>query len=259
MKESFAVAQQQWHRKLSLQQRRKDWKRRATTVAAAVLIWFGVALTTTSNHNSLLVPAVHASSTTTSSLPVTERLLQHTSPKVDDLIDRYVRQHMFDDDYTQSDPVSSTYREAYHDATVGRHPAALREITADVLQGKDLTVKTATGEGEDDRASIGAMLTTVMNALQTKAGLSETASIVLLSALFVVVGPSAFLLGGMIIGGISKRNMNQLFRKRYGEDFTLDATVKKEEAVEAPDDDEEEEDEDDDEDVDEGDDDNNKK
>ena len=190
-------------------------------------------------------------------MPVTERLLQHTSPKVDDLIDRYVRQHMFDDDCGMSDPIASTYREAYQDATTGRYPAALREVTAQVWQGQDKAMATSTaqaGADEENGLNIGRLLTTAVQTLQTKAGLSETAALLVLAGTFVVAGPSAFLLAGMIIGGISKRNMNRLFQKRYGEDYTVDASVKKEEIVEAPDDDEDDDEDDEEEDDDDEDD-----
>lgn len=220
------------------------------TAAFAVLIWSSAAM--------VAPPMAHASATATAASthqPITERLLQYTSPKVDDLVDRYVRQHMFDDDYSSLDPVSSTYREAYQDATVGRHPASLREITAEVWQGRDKQIApTGSGGAEEDGVNIGTLLTTAVNALQTKVGLSETTALLVLAGSFVVAGPSAFLLGGMIVGGISKRNMNRLFKKRYGEDYTVDASVKKEETVEAPDDEDDDDDEEDEEEDDEDDD-----
>ena len=67
----------------------------------------------------------------------------------------------------------------------------------------------------------------------------------MIAASFVVAGPSAFLFVGMVIGGASKRNMNKVMKKRYGDSYTVDATIRTEEDVEAPDDDEDDEDEDD--------------
>ena len=246
-----------WNPKLfdAIRKRQRNWKRRWTTVVVAVLFWC------TATFLVIPPPPAHASSSssvTASRPPVTERLLQHTSPKVDDLIDRYVRQHMFDDDYSDADPVASTYREAYTDATTGRYPAALREVTAQVWQGRDKALAgTAAADEGNNALNIGRLLTAAVQTLQTKVGLSETTALFVLAGTFVVAGPSAFLLGGMIVGGISKRNMNRLFQKRYGEDYTVDATVKKEEMVEAPDDeedDDEDEDDDDDDDDDEPDD-----
>jgi len=164
---------------------------------------------------------------------------------------------MFDDDTTQHrDPVAATYREAYDDATTGRHPAALREITADVLQGKEggISKSFTPSEQEDGFHNIGSMLTAAVKMLQKRVGLSESTAAMVLAGLFVVVGPSLCLLFAMIVGGISKRNMTALFKKRYGEDYTVDATVKKEESVEAPDDDEDDDEEDDEDDDDDDDD-----
>ena len=213
------------------------------TVAAAVFIWWG---TSFGHPSSFAPPAAHAA---VSSTPVlTERILEKTSPSVDALVDRYVRQHMFDDDTTQHrDPVAATYAEAHDDATTGRHPAALREITADVLQGnKDVGSRISSSsftpsEQEGGFNNIGSMLTAAVKMLQKRVGLSESTAAMVLAGLFVVVGPSLCLLFAMIVGGISKRNMTALFKKRYGEDYTVDATVKKEESVEAPDDDEDDE------------------
>ena len=154
---------------------------------------------------------------------------------------------MFDDD--TYDPIESTYREAYDDATRGTYPQALREVTSSVLGQEG--VKSVSKE---ERSGIGLLLTTAISALQ-KRGLSETASVIVLAAAFVVAGPSLFLFVGMIVGGMSKRNINRVMKQRYGDTYTVDATVKEPEEVEAPDDeDEDEDDEDDDEEDDEEDD-----
>jgi len=70
-----------------------------------------------------------------------------------------------------------------------------------------------------------------------------------------VSGPSLFLVGGMVIGGFSKRSINKVMKDRYGDTYTVDATVKEPEDVEAPDDDDDFDDDDDDEDGDDDDDD----
>lgn len=204
-------------------------------------------------------------------MAATERLLERTSPNLDAIIDRYVQTHMFDDDLGSAvDPTAAAYVEAYHDAVTKRHPAALREITADVLQqqqrGDAGGIVAETSSSDDSSSSVGdsfgALLTGAIALLQKRAGLSEMAATVVLASAFVLAGPSAFLLGGMMVGGISKRNMNKVFKKRYGDTYSVDATVKREPVVEAPpdeDDDDENEDEDKDDDDDDKDDDKDEK
>jgi hypothetical protein len=54
----------------------------------------------------------------------------------------------------------------------------------------------------------------------------------------------------MVIGGMSKRNVNNTMKKRYGDTYTVDATIKPEDDVEAPDDDDDDDEDDDDDDED---------
>jgi hypothetical protein len=150
---------------------------------------------------------------------------------------------MFDDD--QYDPVESVYREAFDDALTGKYPQALREVASGALgSGGKMSVNdrdTSAGAG------IASLLTTAIGALQKK-GLSQQAAILVLASIFVVAGPSTFLVVGMVIGGISKRNMNKVMKQRYGDTYTVDATTKPEEDVDAPDDDDDDEGDDDDDD-----------
>jgi len=68
----------------------------------------------------------------------------------------------------------------------------------------------------------------------------------ILAASFVIAGPVAFAMGGMIIGGMSKRNLRKVFKVRYGDAYTIDATAKPDDDdVELPDEDEDEDDDDD--------------
>jgi hypothetical protein len=198
----------------------------------------------------------HASSTASTLAGRLESVLERTSPNVDKIVDKYVRSHMFDDD--AYDPIESLYREAFQDATTGQYPGALAEITGSVLGG------TAATAGGADKAKkllsaptsegFATWLTSTIQKLVQK-GWSESSAILLLAGIFVIAGPSIFLFVGMIIGGISKRNIRSVMKKRYGDTYTVDATIRTEESVEAPDDDEDEEEEDDDEDKDEDDDD----
>lgn len=119
---------------------------------------------------------------------------------------------MFDDDVY--DPVESTYREAMNDKTKGSHPKMISEITADVL-GQDV-VK---AERKASASGIGGLLLSAVNMLQQR-GLSETTAILLLAGSFVVIGPGAFLVVGMMVGSQSKRQINSVMKKRYGDTYT---------------------------------------
>lgn len=181
-----------------------------------------------------------------SAAPLVESLLEKTSPSLDKIIDRYVKENMFNDD--TYDPIESAYREAYDDAVKGTYPQALREVTG---FGSSQASPTQTSTGETNpivsflsNIDIGALLTSLLTFLQNKLRLSESAAIMVLAAIFVVAGPSAFLFTGMIVGGMSKRNINRVMKKRYGDTYTVDATMKTEESVEAPDDEDDEDDDD---------------
>lgn len=213
-------------------------RKQAVLVLAATVFWLGAA--------RLQTPPAIASSIM-SAAPV-ERLLEKTSPSLEQMIDRYVKDHMFADD--RYDPVESLYREAYDDATMGRYPHALREVTLDVL-GQLQSSGTELAKAEPSSTGGGGVGPgTLLNALRQR-GWSDTAAIALLASLAVVAGPSLFLVMGMVVGGMSKRKMNSVFKQRYGDTYTVDATVRKEEEVEAPPDDEDEEEDEDNDDEDE--------
>jgi len=201
-------------------------KRSIRFFCASVLFWFGVAgmsSTPSVASSADVAPAPQPSAPISSSL--------------DKIVDRYVQNHMFDDDVY--DPIESTYREAMNDNSKGSHPRKISEITAEVL-GQDV-VK---AERKASASGIGGLLLNAVNFLQ-KRGLSETTAVLLLAGTFVVVGPGAFLVVGMMVGSQSKRQINSVMKKRYGDTYTVDATIKTEEDVELPDDEDDEEDEDD--------------
>lgn len=167
--------------------------------------------------------------------------------KLDALVDRYVRQHMFDDDSSVSDPTSATYREILDDVNTGKHPTAIRSVVKDVeksLQYKSNSIMdSATTTSKTMRTwTAGSLLTSLVRGVQRRTGWTDAVATMALAGVFVVAGPSAFLLAGIMVGNISKRNMDQLFKKRYGDTYTVDATVKQEPLVEAPSDDEEDDD-----------------
>lgn len=203
------------------------------------------------------------SSSTTTQLSWMDNMLQKTSPSIDTLIDRYVQRYMFDDDTNNIDPIESLFREVNDDIkTGGKYPKAIQDIADSILypqstvssvptsaaitKGNLLLSKVRNMFTNIKSMNIGTILISTISILQNKFGLSETVSIMILASVFVIAGPSIFLFMGMIIGGISKRNMNQLMKKRYGDTYTVDATIKQEEPeVTAPSDDDDEDDEDD--------------
>ncbi|KAL3915065.1 MAG: hypothetical protein SGILL_005819, partial [Bacillariaceae sp.] len=187
----------------------------------------------------------HASDPTT--LPTTQQPVQVQqvsrnlwSPTTDQIVDSYVKDHMFDDDVY--DPVESVYREAMDDRIQGTYPKVMKEVTSSVL-GQDVMKAEKAASG----SSIGASLVKVVGFMRQK-GLSETQAIAVLAGTLVVGVPSVGFAVLMMVGAQNKRSMNRLMKKRYGETYTVDATIKVEDDVEAPDDDEEEDDEDDDDD-----------
>lgn len=182
--------------------------RRATVIlAASAMIWMGTSAVTTQ-------PA-SASSIASASSTVLERLLP--SGNADKIIDNYVRNHMFDDDDAAlQDPLESAYREAHEDYnTKGAYPKAIKDITAEVM-GSSGVAKTDDGEGS---MGVIGILTSALRIME-KRGLSETTALVIIAGTLVVAFPSFLLFGGMIVGGISKRNMNKLMKTRYGETYT---------------------------------------
>jgi hypothetical protein len=168
-----------------------------------------------------------------------------SSASLDALIDRYVHQHMFDDDLTTVlDPVAATYQEVHDDATTGRHVSALRQIVSSVLGQGASSTSAESNVVDNTSGGLGPMLISLVRGLQQRTGWSEAAVTLSLATVFVVAGPTLFLVAGVMVGNLSKRNMDQLFKKRYGDTYTVDATAKHEPIVEAPPD-EEEDDEDD--------------
>lgn len=176
-------------------------KRSVRLFCASVLFWFGAA-------GLRSTPSV-ASDADFASPPQPSAPI---SSSLDKIVDRYVQNHMFDDDVY--DPIESTYREAMNDNSKGSHPRKISEITAEVL-GQDV-VK---AERKASASGIGGMLLNAVNFLQ-KRGLSETTAVLLLAGTFVVVGPGAFLVVGMMVGSQSKRQINSVMKKRYGDTYT---------------------------------------
>jgi predicted PurR-regulated permease PerM len=179
-------------------------RRSAAIFCTSLLFWFGAA--------GLRTAPSQASTETAAAMPTAPQSRNIFSSSVDQIVDRYVKNHMFDDDVY--DPVESTYREAIGDKMQGSHPRAISEITSSVL-GQD-------GFKADKKASasgIGGVLLGGINFLQRR-GVSESTAILLLAGSFVVAGPIAFVTVGMMVGNQSKRQLNNVLKKRYGDTYT---------------------------------------
>jgi hypothetical protein len=179
-----------------------------------------------------------APSASSSSPPVVQVSRNLFSRSVDHIVDNYVKDHMFDDDVY--DPIESIYREAMDDKLQGTYPKALKEITSSVL-GQDVIKAEKAASG----SSFGSTLVKAVGFLRQK-GLSETQAIALLTGSLVIGTPTIVFAVLMMVGAQNKRSINRLMKKRYGETYTVDATIKVEEDVEAPDDDEDDDEDEDD-------------
>jgi len=150
----------------------------------------------------------HAS-TAVATGPLSKSML---SPSLEQIVHRYVRDHMFADDVY--DPVESIYREGINDNVKGVHPRELSEITSSVLGQDGVKV-----EKVSSSSGIGDWLMAAVTFLQRK-GISESTAIILLTGSFVVAGPVTFLLGATMVGSQSKRQIKSVMKKRYGDTYT---------------------------------------
>lgn len=229
---------------------------RSFMILASSMLWLGAV--------GVKPPPAHAS---TAVVPASETRFV-LSPSLEHIVDRYVKDHMFDDDVY--DPIESIYREAISDKADASHPKALSEITSSVLGQDGMKVEKAPTSG-----GIGDWLMGAVSFLRRK-GLSESTSIILLTGVLVIAGPITFLLGGMMVATQSKRQFKTTMKKRYGDAYTyvlsclllfvcflrvflgerhfthfsseiprVDATVKSAEPIELPDDDEDDDDDED--------------
>lgn len=201
-------------------------RRSLVILSMAACLWFGV--------SGISAPPACASSSEAALVPT--NIVATAAPKrtgtatsnifsksIDQIANGYVKHHMFDDDVY--DPVESTYREALADQTQGTYPRALSGVASSVFgQGGVKTVakpnsSTVASSPSGGGLSMGTLLTTGITFLQKRVGLSESTAIFVLASAFVVAGPVAFLMGGMIVGGASKRQMNKVFKQRYGDTY----------------------------------------
>jgi len=193
-------------------------RRSVLTLCGAMIFWFGAA--------GAYTPVSNASSMSTSS---TKNIF---SSSLDQMVDKYVKGHMFDDD--AYDPVESIYKEAMDDRLKGTYPRDLKETTSAVL-GQDVVKTERKGSG----AGMSGLLMKSAGILQ-KQGLSEIQAIGVIVSTLVFGFPAVVLGFGMQIGNRSRRSMNKLMKKRYGETYSVDATEKVEDDVDISDDDDDE-------------------
>lgn len=199
-------------------------RRCVLTMCTVILFWFGAAGTHT--------PVSHGSSSSTTTGTISRSNIFSSS--LDQMVDKYVKGHMFDDDVY--DPIESIYREAMDDRLKGSYPKDLKETTSSVLgQNVIKADKKTSGAGFS-----GSLMKTV--SFLRKQGLSEIQAIALLTGFFVIGVPSLFFFSLMQIANQNRRSMNRLMKSRYGETYTVDASEKMEEDVDIPDDDDDDDD-----------------
>ena len=203
-------------------------RRSVLTLCAVLLFWFSAAGTHT--------PVSHGSSVSSSTARAGVVSRNNIfSSSLDQIVDGYVKGHMFDDDVY--DPVESIYREAMDDRLKGTYPKDLKETTSSVLgQNVIKAEKKASGTG------FGGALMKTVNFLRRQ-GLSEMQAIALFTGTFVIGVPLLILGAIAYIAILNKSQVNKLMKQRYGEGYTVDASEKKEEDVDVPDDDDDDDDE----------------
>jgi len=202
-------------------------KRLAVTLCATFFLWFG-------SFGCQLPPANAASP----SIAIQKIL---PSAPLEKIVDRYVKDYMFDDDVY--DPVESTFRETYDDVTSGEYPKALEDITVGIL-GKKAVKKDDGGNGIIRGLQ-------VVQKILVRLGFSEKAAQLTLAVATFSAMAGGFIISIGLVGSSIKAKMGRRMKKRYGDDFTMDASK----PVKKANDDDEGDDDDDDDDKDDGDDD----
>ena len=188
------------------------------TILAAALLRFA-----TVGYSSPAHATATATATTTPTTTI-HRLWSKPSisSSLDEMVDRYVKDHMFDDDVY--DPVESAYRETYHDITYGNYPTKLKDVTASVL-GKNSAAlmamdgRESSGDTAGNNNKVIAVLARASQLLTKTFGVSETLAQVVLA---VTVFAGSFFSFVAVFGGISfvlKQNLKRELKKRYGDDY----------------------------------------
>lgn len=179
------------------------------TVLAAAMLWFAAAGYSPAYASTTSPPTMPTSSSTP-----THRLWSAT---LDDMVDRYVKDHMFDDDVY--DPVESAFRETYDDITYGTYPNKLNDITASVLGKSVVAAVDGNGSSDANNNKVIAVFLRASQVLTKTFGLSETLAQVVLA---VTAFAGSFFSFVAVFGGISfvlKQNLKRELKKRYGDDY----------------------------------------
>jgi len=232
--------------------------RRALAIAAAAaLVYFGTAhLHTSPSH-------ANTASTTAAATPVVRMLSGGASAsrpsvqlasstataaskaRLDQMVDRYVKKHMFADD--AYDPFESAYREAHADQTSSSYPEVLTDAAAEILGKKEVAKKTAetSADGAFDAAL--AKLNKFSDFLERKYGINKQLS---MSSVFIsifTVPAFAIMVGATVFGNRQKEMTDRMAEQRYGKSMMdVSASERVDDDIDAPDDDEYDSDDDDD-------------
>ena len=190
-------------------------RRWTVTAMAATIVWLAAA-----GYHSPVAVATTTATATKSTVTPTQRLFSW-STSIDEMVDHYVKDHMFDDDVY--DPVESAYRETYDDIVSGTYPTKLKDVTTSVL-GKSAAVSdlisgdTRSGSSDDNNKVI-AVFVQASQLLTKNFGLSETVAQVILA---VTAFAGSFFSFVAVFAGLSfvlKQNLRRELRKRYGDDY----------------------------------------
>ena len=239
-------------------------RRTLAIASAAALIYFGSA--------HLNTPPSHANTAPASTAPPVVRMLSGgasasrpgvqlasstataaSKARLDQMVDRYVKKHMFADD--AYDPFESAYREAHADQTTSTYPETLTETAAEILGKKEVAKKTAetSADGAFDAALT--KLNKFSDFLERKYGINKQLSMSSVFIAIFTVPAFAVLVGVTVFGNRQKEMTERLAEQRYGKAMMdVSAWERVDDDIDAPDDDEydsEDEDDDDDDDDDE--------
>lgn len=171
-------------------------KRFALALCATVFLWF--------SSSAYQPPPANAVSPPTA----IQKILPSAS--LDKMVDRYVKDYMFDDDVY--DPVESTIRETFEDATSGEYPKALEDITVGIF-GKRAIKRDESGNGIIKVVKVGEQIL-------VRLGLSELAAQVALATTTFALIAGSFVTAIGLLGASIKGRMGRKMKRRYGDDFT---------------------------------------
>ena len=188
-------------------------RRAFALLCVSVMLW----LASTTVH----VQPAYATTATATTATIVQRILPSAST-METMMEHYVQDHMFDDDVY--DPLESAYREAYHDSTVGQYPKSLKEITTSIM-GKEKI-------NQDHNIVVATMLH--LSSGLKRIGLSEGTALAVLAGGTILGVPLLSTVVAMSYIAFNKRRLVGSMKKRYGDDYSVEAAIKTNEDVEDP-------------------------